>query len=345
MRIYAKINGKDYYNYKLIYISNTGRPCPNDSSIIFNSNMVNLFDMDNYYSNYQPKDGCPVFVAPKCDLLHDDIRKNYIIKKHIDTGDCNVMDKLRLSVKHYYNPDYIFVNDTAQTIVAIKKENVNIQSDAYYLSKAVSAVPGSTSDMFVRVPMFSLYEVSVPEPYLKLLRGEVKKPVIPSSRLNIVNQNELTADALSIVTHTAKNYYSLEGSKDFILAMQALNQTNWREYPYTMHMLYNLLTNNVYLRKFVHTPSLQPKSIQVMVQSMKRDGKMEDVNEKDYTLARDWFSSMLDINDVRFTTMKELDRHLSSFGIGEYMFNTMFSNIVKIKKKSYEEARDSSYTY
>lgn len=345
MRIYAKIKGKDYYNYNLIYISNTGRPHADDSSIMFDSNMVNLFDMDNYYSNYQPKDGCSVFVAPKCDLLHDDIRKNYVIKKNIDTGDCNVMDKLRLSAKHYYYPDYIFVNDTAQTIVAIKKETLNVPSDAYYLSKAVTAVPGSTPNMFIQVPLFTLHEVSVPEPYLKLLRGEVKKPVIPSSRLNIVNQNELTIDALSIVTHVAKNYYSSEGSKNFILAMQALNQTNWREYPYTMHMLYNLLTNNAYLRKFVHTPSLQPKSIQVMVQSMKRDGYMKDVSEKDYYLARDWFSSMLDISDVRFTTIKDLNTHLSNFGVGEYMFNTMFSNIVKIKKKSYEEARDSFYTY
>lgn len=112
MRAYFEIGGEKYYGYDVIF--RHGSWLSRHGNVILDpKTWGNLKDIIAGNKVSVP-DGSSVYVAPGCPVPHDDIRRNYKIKRDVDAGDFNVVNDI--SYNHVNIVKVIGIDKTSKTL-------------------------------------------------------------------------------------------------------------------------------------------------------------------------------------------------------------------------------------
>lgn len=319
-------DGTEYYNYKVEFLGYQYRREVSSDSFLFNSFARNDLVSDKYFDKtFVPNQGDEINVIPSCPISHDDIRKSYKIKRGYDTGVCNVFPTA--PKLNYALTDYIILYPNCHLAVICSKNTtyntimseLNLSADA-----AMNPINLGTHTLFCRV---------LPEAYIELLCGRLKKPAISYKNLKIKGENQLTADAIYLVYRLGREKATQDNIKTFELQLKALSQTNWRDYPNVIKRLILIIKNNHAVGNYVltHKACMSKQSRQFL--DFKSSGETED----EFNLGKDMMKLIMNLDGTIFTTFEDMCEKLNNTGVGFNSFNHYFKNMLKISEKEFYE--------
>lgn len=285
---------------------------------------------------FKPNPGDEVYVVPVCFLPIQDIRNNYKVKRELDSGVCNVFspaEQVRERTRIY---NCIGYNVEHRVVVAIYVGGSVSWADAKETMRGI--LPDSLKDIelqFVLSYKFSLFFRKMNEAYRYLLNGELKKPCIHYANLPM-KRNELTADLLYMVYKSGFDWQSNSVVMEkLVIQLSALAQTNWRDYPGTMRILFDdLLRYRGAWTALHNNPNNYPKAVRELAtfDFGRLQAKFKD--EKDFQLSKQLLDTILNVGEKGvFVTLSQLLNKITNNGISTVTFNKVYNTMVKINLK------------
>lgn len=288
--------------------------------------------------------GSAIYVTPGCTVPSADIRKNYTIKRCVDTGDYNVICNSICKDKNASG--YCVLIPSRNTMVINRDYNAKgVYSE--FLS-IVHSVPGyedvevtdfsKIGDM-KKTFTFSLNDL--PEVYVKLYEGTLVKPAVSYKNLDLNFGLEVNEDILELVYRTGmQDANTWQNVDKHVLELEALNQYNWRDYPRTMYFLFSLLTYP-YRNAFCcvrSRQSSQPKSVKQLLHA---EFSMKAASQKDHDLALKFMKKRCGIEDTKFVLYQNIATKMREEQVPLDAFLQAFDTIVRITPKKYETTDDT----
>lgn len=335
-KVYCCINGKDYKNWTLIADLREFTPLYVVDKK-YNEFVHSLFPIDE---NIIPPKQSSLFICPNCPLAEMDIRRNYFIKRDVDSGDYNVF----IPMKSVFNHARIFIYKTVliypdkQTIVAFanpktKSEaeliatNYNLIGDYLYYSS------GSLYDYILKLYLNDDAKGLYRDLFLE--NATYKKPWINYTQLNISSDLPVTLDILRLVCKAGEAKYTGLKSKDnFLLQLNVLNNYNWRAYPYTMQILrsrFRAHYDNV--ATIVHMEiSKYPK----VIKNFFSQPLAKTITKEDFQLAQTFIMDLYNLQGTSFVDFYKFQNKLLDDCVLS-LINPLLSTIVKVKPLTFEE--------
>lgn len=335
--VFLNIDGNQYYDYIGHVDTNsyyTRRATPDMPVISGNIKDLLCNNIDSLLDNtISPNDGDQLHVVPDCVYAIADIRNNYQIKRGFDAGMYNVYSPLKQNLTQFFASTIVVVQKYKQLVLFNREFNFSSEAK----KEAKRFVPEAQEyDMVVFKKKMSLFYSSCITPYIPLLNNTATKPCISYKKLKF-NSNELTPDVLMFV-YKAGNAYknSLGAEENYLLQLSILNQHNWREYPRTMFILFNVMLQYKGIHHEVKShASKYPKHVKEIFEMARSQQDYKD--EKDFNMARDFVSMVLDVKPcAMFVDTKRLMEKLSACSFGMTIFNELFSTVTRIVPKKYE---------
>ena len=305
MRAYFEIDGEKYYGYEIIlrvknaYLSHYG-------NVFLDINTwKNLYDITAGDKVSIPH-GASVYVAPGCPIPHDDIRRNYKIKRDVDSGDFNVVNDLSYNRK-----------------CRVKITDIDKASKTVIISDIVYSGPDGNC----------VYIFNMPELYEDILMGKLTKPIASYRQLEIKNTNCLTIDTLSLIYRLSMKYPYSEDIDKYKLQLKALSQTDWRDYPYTISTVLKVLPINKYCCGHIlcKKKSERDKAIDIMY---KCSCSYDKASQKDRDMLYDLMCEILDIKGEMFVSLNDFMSKIQSRSIPWTNFLDVFDCTVRIRKRN-----------
>lgn len=339
---YLKLFGQDFFDYTLYTQEDHPyrEPLPEDY-IICNEAVINLLEnpvslLDS--TAYPPKNST-IYLTPKIPYPIDDIRKNYNIKRTIDSGAYNVFGPISWSHNVYNTYGYAIAIFPAIKEAFVYREDSVVTKETLY-SKALIYIPNADFDDMVwkKDQCWERYIVlKNASPYKQLLDGTLTKPCCYYKNLDIAGQNELTSDILTLVYKLGSvEYYEKDADKNFVMQLNVLNQHNWREYLGTISILFGELLSHHPRCIFDEISSHKSRYSKVVKELISCTGE-DFVNEKDFLFAQKYIDDLLNIGTCRFTTVSDLRLKLRSINLSQSTFDKLFANVARITPKKYNE--------
>lgn len=335
---YFRINGKGYIDYKLFNLT-----CSRDA----NDTVAIGLDFRSHYLDdiqtsplldhtFRPKRNDEIYVAPRCKYALDDVRKYYTIKRAADSGVCNVFSEKTFQRKAYtdvisINKALIFPN-AKMIFVAYTSSTIEFEA----LRLGVTLPTGENPISVSSYEYYYLYKLD--DCLIKLINGELKKPCIPASSLDINSENELTLDVLQLVYNVGRaNYYDKDAEKNMVIQLRALNQYNWREYKGTVSLLLNhILPKGNQVCVYMRTrKSIYPKEVRELLETVNEPFK----NNKDLLLAQRFVDNLLQLGCRKYASMTDLLSKLSGAHIPPYIFSKLFTDTVRMVPRTFEDEK------
>lgn len=277
----------------------------------------------------KPKKGSSIYVAPKCPVATEDIRKNYTIKRAPDTGGYNVFYPLN---------DYAVYGYTVSSTLIIPKHNIaflcrDAVTQYILMAEARTFFPDlQDSDCIYNYGQYSIYCFDAPQCYVDLLAGKYKKPIVSIKNLDLDTENELNIDVLEIVLRAAQADYTAKSLETLSMQLKVLNQYNWRQYPGTVSLLMNDILCGCRLVGYLrHCPSKNSKPVNEILKT--RSGFKD---EKDMLLSQQFVNHLMNVGENRFVGTGVLIDKLNEFGIGLDVFSKLFNTITRITPKEFK---------
>ncbi len=333
MKIYFDYNGKSYHGYDF-YMQRYEK-----SDIVFLSEELKGKLFSSYIKSFIPQKGMKAYVCPGSKRAVADIRKDYTIKLNPLDAD--------FIIGSQNNDDYVASEYCSRFyIIESRKAVVGFNSHSYY--NKFNTIDDYTESLFpyinpTKEPIISVFS---PPPIYAFNAKSItpainnyfnwKKPFVYFSDVPVYSNNDLEIDTLQLVFKTGIADITDNNQQNFIVQLQALNQTNWREYPEVLKLLYRLITyKNDYVAKnvFDHESRL-PKSVKEMCKVMR--GYPEFKTNKELAIAYQLFNSIMQLDVNKCYTVQELTRMFSDADIPFTWFYNLFDNIVKVRLKCLE---------
>lgn len=303
MRAYFEIDGEKYYGYDVIFRNTSWLSRHGD--VILDSKTWSKLKGIIAGDKVSVPNGSSVYVAPGCPVPHDDIRRNYKVKRDPDSGDFNVVGEL--SYKYSSRVDVLGVDKSSKTITV---------GNVTYL------YTGS-----------KVYLFRMPPIYESIIMGVLAKPIVSYRQLEIKNANNLTVDTLSLIYRLSMAY---PGSKDidkYKLQLKALYQTDWRDYPYTTSTVLKVLPKYKYScgQVLCNKKSEHDKAIDMMYQC---SCSYDNASQKDRDMLYDLMCEILDIKGEMFVSLNDFMSKIQSKSIPWSDFQDVFDCTVRIRKRN-----------
>lgn len=346
-RLFCKINELECYDWTVYYDDRPYHTNSTSGIVVDNNVRETLRNIDSLLDNtFVPALGSEIHVVPGCPVGMADIRKNYKVKRKPDDGCCNVFSPL---------PDnYNWISCGRYAIVPSRKALVIIRAvfpadenrqKIVLQNKVESLFPDLTTEEKNQIVTNSrdldLKSVNIPEAYLQLLLGNLKKPCISYKKLEFKCENELTMDTLYLVYRAGMAKLSPDAEEKFKLQLCALNEHNWRDYPGTIHMLFRDIlgfyrNSSTYCASALNSISKIPKAAKELVSSGNNHNRY--ASQKDFELAQSLMMYAVSMpKDLKFTDMQTLTEKFNEAHISMNSFYNCFNNMVKITPKQFED--------
>lgn len=273
-----------------------------------------------------------IFIVPKCYYAANDVRKNYNIKKYVDTGDYNVFSESSyLSCSGYvYIRRLAFFPDEklAFGIASSTKED-----DMWkFISTLFNTL--DRKNMIFYDDTVTFHSANCHPAYKMLLDGTLTKPCIKNTQLDLSGGEDLTMDALRLVLETGKVYYKMSDAKqNFFIQIQALNQYDWRHYHGTVGILIKLLKEHTHsiAEDVMNSPSQLNKTIREILSI---DTCTPD-NEKDLAMMQALIDDVLGLEGKKFVDIKNLACQCYKKKVPWECFYAVYDGMVRITHKNY----------
>ena len=255
-----------------------------------------------------------------CPYASADIRRNYKIKREPDAGVCNII--------HPFKDSYEYRVTVSQCLIVPSLHAVFASDDALKYAKNLRPEIAHLAYELVE-PHVSFGRLNIPDVYIKFIEGKLVKPTIFYDRLRLQSENKLTVDILRLVYETAKvDTLDTDSYKNLAIQLNVMNQSDWRDYPGTVSMLNELITNSRgvgYSMK--QTQSRYPKPIREILSCVNR----VPVEIPDKRLGCQFLSTIMGIEGEKFARVTDLIRKCIETKISVDTFSNFFYNVVKIK--------------
>ena len=345
-RLFCRIDGVDYFDWTLYWTNPLYGYNPKDSGVVLDSDIQKSFEnLNSRVVDYTfvPPYGSEIHVVPGCPVGMADIRKNYVIKRRPDEGCCNVFSPLKTNWRWIENKDCAIIPSKKAIVVAGSWYS---SSDSRIRQRVREEFPDIVeSDVQYYNKNLNLRYTEIPEQWIMLLKGELKKPCISYEKLEFKTDNEVNLDILYLVYKTGMQKWSDENQKAFCLQLCALNEHNWRDYLGTISALFNEILNpkknsGICANELI-TISRFPKACKELV----RQGYQAEVpfiSEKDMQMTQKLILRIVGLSgDTPFTTIEKLATEFNKQKIDMNCFYRSFDNIVKFRPKKFEnESKD-----
>jgi len=347
MRAYVILEGKEYWDYKLIvkksgYSSYTHS---NPEAVLINDTMrKKLFSLDNpaFDKSFCPKKGDMIYVAPNNPRSVYDLRNNYKLKRKPDDGVCNVFyTPKEHSWKYNICTQYIGVIEKIKTIV------INIDyglSRTDFITSVLFEVPGiSQQDITIYHYdyWYAFFDYGLPDSFFDFINGKFTKPCIHIDRLPLTTENELTVDILDMIKEAFMRPGSSNDEKNLLIQLNMLNQCNWRECRFAVHtLLFEICRDSKLLREMNGHRSRYQKPIKEMLSDTPEDF----TSEKDFLLTREYLEKLLCIGKAKYVSAQGLINKLAETNITIDTFNKVYNNIVRLTPREYDKKKADNDT-
>lgn len=320
MKGYFIIDGKEYFGYDVIADHGSTSYATfliNKNNIACNRDFINGLNNGLFFDNVPVPDGAKVHVLPGCPIPNDDIRKNYRIKRDFDSGDFNVFPEFSSCNRLYVTR--LCISDTLKHIVISDHYNVPLSNfnDDYVVK---------TGHMWIDFMSNNAWEM--------LLEKRCAKPCVSYKRLSIKSDNQLTPDALFLLYRLGTQPRSRENIEKFKLQLQAINQTNWREYPNSVRKV--IIYASSYVNCSHHVCRHKTERNKVIEQFFNIESA--DYTDEDFNMLRDTIGLILDIDGTKYVSFSDLNYKLIEKGISTIDMEMFFGGIVQLKRREWKDA-------
>lgn len=305
MRAYFEIDGEKCYGYDVI-LRNCSWISRHGDVILDQKTWHNLKDIIAGDKVSVPN-GSSVYVVPGCPIPHDDIRRNYNVKRNPDNGDFNVVGNLSYNSR-----------------ARIKVLGVDRPSRTISIGNVITYPYNDGRDAYV---------FRMPPIYESIIMGELTKPIVSYRQLEIKNANSLTVDTLSLIYRLSMEYPGSEDIDKYKLQLKALSQTDWRDYPYTISIVLKVLPINKYCcgQVLCKKKSERDKAIDMMYQC---SCSYDKASQKDRNMLYDLMCEILDIKGEMFVSLNDFMSKIQSRSIPWTNFLDVFDCTVRIRKRN-----------
>ena len=237
-------------------------------------------------SSSKPAKRASLYVAPKCKVAVDDIRKNYTVKRTIDSGDYNVMTnrfgykasvyKVNIAFSRKYN--VLAASCSCDSVAAFR----NFLSDSSVL---LADIKNEDIDMIAFGTELAFYYAD--DLIMSILDNKVKKPIVTVDCLDLSSAMNPDADTLRLLIAAGLHACTRDNLKKFEMQLCAYNQYNWREYPLSWYVTKDILTNCGCAGRYViNRPNSAPKAAKALLSVAQYfDNVMKEATEEDYNVS------------------------------------------------------------
>lgn len=280
--------------------------------------------------------GTNVYVAPDCDLAIDDIRSSYTVKRNLESADAVIASKLSTQKTKWWS--LIVFPEIRIAVITSIYSRINID----FIFENLKKVGYNLNQNTLRTRQVDLRGAYYSDPQGVIegrLNNTIQKPIYLTDNLSLKRSNTITPDVL-FVTYNAlsKGFYDDNSKENMILSLQALNQYNYKDYPGTINMLFDIASNKNTIYKYYrnHGHSSLPKTVRNLIEYGKTCCA-EFKSEEDYNLGKALIDSILNINGNQvFSTMISIRTQCEKSGIPINLFERFYNNIVRITPKRFE---------
>lgn len=352
-RLFCRINGVDYYDW-VIYWNKTRYDYGKADIVIGHEILNSMQEPDSLLDDtFIPALGSKIHVVPVCPVGMADIRKNYVTKRNLDDGCCNVFSPFKGNY-HYIGCELFAIVPTRKAFVVQESCYPRNQQDQMLnLNRRITTLFQDLTDEEAQQLIFVkgedqnysyaswFYRGDFPQAYVDLFFGKLTKPCVSYKKLEFKCENELTMDTLYLVYRAGMAKWSSDAEEKFKLQLCALNEHNWRDYPGTINMLFRDVlgfyrNSSTYCASTLNSISKIPKAAKELVLSGNNNDKY--ASQKDFELAQSLMMYAVGMpKDLKFTDMQTLREKFKEARISINSFYNCFNNIVKITPKQFED--------
>lgn len=341
MKLFYTHDGVDYFGYT-VFSPDMKRFEGHD--IIFNMTVSEKIEaleglVDRTIS---PAKGSSVNVIQNCALPVATIRNNYTIKRGIDTADYNVFSPQNTQWAPWIKQILLYPKEKIAFVY--KYKTTDLREAANDFQQYVPDIPIIYDDCILIkregpnsgcVAMREFRNNTNEEAWTRLLEGTLTKPAISYSQLDITTDNVLDADTLYIIYKLAMNeQFNYDNVQTILTQLKALEQMNIDLYPGTMTLLHNIFnTNKQALGKFICNRKGSWDKTVKRILSM----SAQPSTQQDFEMGQALIERILDMKDIKFTSMYKLFQKLRENNIPIWSFCTFYNDIVKLTKKTADD--------
>lgn len=349
---FFEIDNTKYYDYDLLCGHEMEIPDNGEYIIVDSRTVLKLENISQLVdTTIKPPKGSSVWLSPDYPFAAADIRRNYKMKRTVDTADYNVFSdfedkRLRIYMKYADYSKVIVIpsnklivigshNATESTLVQVAENFLGtiVQNGTYVYKKYNENITWYTESAYV-------IENTI---YGKLLLNTLTKPCVYIKNLDLSTENEMNLDMLKLYYSVcSKDYFSTDAKKNAIIQLNVLNQHNWRDYKGTIAAVNSLFSLTSVFSRLLRHKNSQPKPIAEILQYHSGyfvENQFE--SEKDLKLAQEFFKDYLHIGDVKFSALTDLKKRLSENNINTVVFTSIFNTIVRITPKEFKKENEA----
>lgn len=337
-QIFATFNGKNYFGYD-VYYNDGERPL---ADIITDDVYDSLRDLTYCDKTIHPAKGSSIYVSPgNCPVAADDIRRNYSMKKVLDTGDYNVF--YPINRVWCENITTAFTVIESYKIIVISKrycdDRIRSYNDLYNFLALRPDIQEDDIEIIKLSDPVRLYNIQITNAIKAALMGQLTKPCVPLENLDLSTGNDITLELLEQVRVSGIVDYSRNAEENFRIQLNILNEHDWREYPGTTALVLAMTQS---LASYGQTAGdsiyecigSQSKPIKNLYNETKAwAGKYK--SQKDFDMAKAYLDTKLNIGEYRYCTSSSLSAKLLEYNIPSCIFYSLYNEVVRITPKKY----------
>ena len=342
-KAYFRYNGIDYFDYDFY---NDGESDPN--GFFMNRELAEEF-FNVITPGFVPQKGMKAYVIPGCKRAIADIRKDYVIKRNYQDADFIIKSTTSNNYNYSYRFNQFLIVPSRKAFIAWDKYTwrhnfANFNDFVKHVIPDYDTVKNTDPNIISfnissHESSFFYFSFNKFKTELDIALGKITIPVVNLDDLPVYSSNNLDIETLQMVHKIGMEPVSENAKENFIIQLQALNQTNWREYPATMHLLYSILKKARFGYTGVETagykvfekPSALPKSVKEMFEKMWKEGGAN--SEEDLNLGRQFLQTIVQFDTNKFYTVQELATLFKNARVDFQNFYNLYDNIVKIRPK------------
>lgn len=335
---YFIVDGVKYYNYNLYSNQEGWQPADQTNFVVNLQLWRKMADLtcDELDFSFRPTQGDKVNMVPPCILPIDDVRKNYAIKRGLDTGTCNVFSPKNQSSYCSVWANYMIVPKVKSVFLVYGYGSLNKTKLLYMFRQQFPNEKGlDVANECIFQENTSVYFYNDYDPFRRLFDGTLTKPCIPYTSLSLNSNLELTLDALYLVYKTGKETEPRNKNiPNFVVEINALNNYNWREYPGTLSLLMNSLLNKPSSTK--NDVSGCSSRYSKAVKNLVKVPVSECISEKDFNMAKALINTVMEIGDKKFVKYEDIVTKLVQTNLSMQEFAKYYKTITKIEQNEFK---------
>lgn len=346
-RLFCRLDGVDYYDWTIRWSKYNYRTYANDGIAVGRGILDKIADVDEMLDDtFALTSGSEIHVVPSCPIGMADIRKNYVTKRKVDDGCCNVFSPFKGSTTWMACAMYAIVPSRKTFILQEggwprdnNKTRMNLEC---VISNTFPDLSAEEREQIIYKEGDSMAFVygNIPMAYVDLFFGKLKKPCVSYKKLEFKTDNQVSLDILYLVYRAGMSKAYTDAIEKFKIQLCALNEHNWRDYPGTISMLFKNLLNPRSSSKCsgeLYAVSRMPKAAKELVISMTRPETIPFKSQEDIDMAQRLLIYVLEMpENLRFSTMETIISKLQEKHISIDCFCRCFNNMVKITPKEFK---------